>query len=195
MGLFFAPLLSMITLIKLFLIFYIRLTYLKRLCVPPKSFFEASRTSSLLNIFLLVSFVFSVIPMAYIIGAMQPSNACGPFRSSSDVHYYTGVVWNLVNVSSLSLPELNELESFVGLEWRGWTIILLVYFQNFCFNGNYSRWILIHPSSCRNQFSFLVFSDSAGQLLHLLELHSHEGIQFQDWETAQGYQHWDQKAN
>ena len=100
MGLFFAPLLSMITLIKLFLIFYIRLTYLKRLCVPPKSFFEASRTSSLLNIFLLVSFVFSVIPMAYIIGAMQPSNACGPFRSSSDVHYYTGVVWNLVNVSS-----------------------------------------------------------------------------------------------
>merc|ERR1712107_101099 len=94
---FFAHLMSLITLIKLFCIFYIRLSYIKRLCKSANSRYEASRISSLLNTFLLVSFIFSLTPMAYIIGSMQPSNACGPFRSSNDVHYYTGVVWTLIN--------------------------------------------------------------------------------------------------
>ena len=67
------------------------------------SFLQASRTSSLLNIFLLVSFVFSFIPIAYILGEMSPSNACGPFRDPSITNYsenayYTDVVWNLVEV-------------------------------------------------------------------------------------------------
>ena len=98
MGLFFAPLLSLITFIKLLLIFYIRLSYLKRICKPAKQFYEASRTSSLLNLFLLISFAFSFIPLGYILGEMQPSNACGPFRSTNDFNYYTGVVWNLIEV-------------------------------------------------------------------------------------------------
>ena len=118
MGLFFAPLLSLITLIKLLSLFYIRLSYLKHWCQPSKTFYEvhiilekhsshiflqASRTSSLLNIFLLVSFVFSFIPIAYILGEMSPSNACGPFRDPnilnySEQAYYTDVVWNLVDV-------------------------------------------------------------------------------------------------
>ena len=119
MGLFFAPLLSLITLIKLLSLFYIRLSYLKNWCQPSKTFYEvnkmlykhsscnfflqASRTSSLLNIFLLVSFVFSFIPIAYILGEMSPSNACGPFRDPSITNYsenayYTDVVWNLVEV-------------------------------------------------------------------------------------------------
>ena len=123
MGLFFAPLLSMITFIKMLLLFYIRLSYLKNLCQPTKTFYEvndkavksfcplrqcmfakASRTSSLLNIFLLVSFVFSFVPMGIIMGEMQPSNACGPFRTPWDSGsvYYTGVVWDLVNVGVIS---------------------------------------------------------------------------------------------
>ena len=40
MGLFFAPLLSLITLIKLLSLFYIRLSYLKNWCQPSKSFYE-----------------------------------------------------------------------------------------------------------------------------------------------------------
>ena len=99
MGLFFAPLLSLITLIKLLLMFYLRLNYLKSLCEPTKSYYEASKTSSLLNMFLLVSFAISFVPIAYIMGGMQPSNACGPFRSTSEEVYYTGVVWALIEVS------------------------------------------------------------------------------------------------
>ena len=40
MGLFFAPLLSLITLIKLLSLFYIRLSYLKNWCQPSKTFYE-----------------------------------------------------------------------------------------------------------------------------------------------------------
>ena len=98
MGLFFSPLISLITFIKLFLLFYIRMAYIKYFCVPSKTFYEASKTTSLLNLFLLVSFGVSFIPMAYILGGMQPSNACGPFSTSSDEDYYTGVVWSLIEV-------------------------------------------------------------------------------------------------
>ena len=47
-----------------------------------------------------MSFVFSFVPMGIIMGEMQPSNACGPFRTPWDSGsvYYTGVVWDLVNV-------------------------------------------------------------------------------------------------
>ena len=40
MGLFFAPLLSGITMIKLFIVFYLRIIYLKYLCRPSKTLYE-----------------------------------------------------------------------------------------------------------------------------------------------------------
>jgi len=95
MGLFFAPLLSIVTFIKLLFIFYLRIWYLKYLCTPSKSLYEASRTSSLLKIFLLVSFVTAFIPLAIIIGGHVPSNACGPFRGK-EPNFYTGVVGDLI---------------------------------------------------------------------------------------------------
>ena len=48
--------------------------------------------------------MFSFVPMGIIMGEMQPSNACGPFRTPWDSGsvYYTGVVWDLVNVGVIS---------------------------------------------------------------------------------------------
>ena len=40
MGLFFAPLISIITTLKLFGIFYLRIWYLRYLCTPSKSLYE-----------------------------------------------------------------------------------------------------------------------------------------------------------
>ena len=45
MGLFFAPLLSLITLIKLLSLFYIRLSYLKNWCQPSKTFYEVHKNA------------------------------------------------------------------------------------------------------------------------------------------------------
>ena len=99
MGLFFAPLLSAITTLKLFCIFYLRLWYLKFLCKPSKSVYKASRTSSYLKLFLLISFICSFVPLAYIIGQHIPSNACGPFKGRTP-DFYTGVVVSLIQVRS-----------------------------------------------------------------------------------------------
>ena len=53
MGLFFAPLLSGITLIKLFIVFYLRIIYLKYLCRPSKALYEV-------NIFVEIIFHFFI---------------------------------------------------------------------------------------------------------------------------------------
>ena len=96
MGLFFSPLLSLITFIKLFVIFYIRIGYLKFLCVPSASLYEASKMSSILKNFLLISFACALGPLAYIIAMMEPSNACGPFIRLDKPTFYSGIVEDLI---------------------------------------------------------------------------------------------------
>ena len=54
----------------------------------------------MLNYFLLFSFLVSFIPLAYILGDMNPSNSCGPFKASSEEHFYTGLVYGLISVSN-----------------------------------------------------------------------------------------------
>jgi len=138
MGLFFSPLISLITFIKLFLLFYIRMAYIKYFCVPSKTFYEASKTTSLLNLFLLVSFGVSFIPMAYILGGMQPSNACGPFSTSSDEDYYTGVVWSLIeDWSSTSGKEFFiSISKISVLMTASAAMMLLNYFTFLSYSAN-----------------------------------------------------------
>ena len=56
---------------------------------------KASRTSSYLKAFLLISFTCAFIPLAYIIGRHIPSNACGPFKGLVP-DFYTGMVVSLI---------------------------------------------------------------------------------------------------
>ena len=58
----------------------------------------------MLNYFLLFSFLVSFIPLAYILGDMNPSNSCGPFKASSEEHFYTGLVYGLISVSKTWRP-------------------------------------------------------------------------------------------
>jgi len=101
MGLFFAPLLSLITFIKMFVIFYLRLAYLNFICKPSPSLYEASKMSSIMKMFLLISFLCALCPLTYIIAMMEPSNACGPFRNIDRDHlalpsFYSGVVESMI---------------------------------------------------------------------------------------------------
>ena len=80
MGLFFSPLISLITFVKLLVIFYLRLAYLNFLCKPSSSLYEASKISSYMKIFLLISFASALFPLTYIISQMEPSETCGPFK-------------------------------------------------------------------------------------------------------------------
>ena len=101
MGVFFSPLISLITFVKLFVIFYLRLGYLSFLCKPSSSLYEASKISSIMKIFLLISFASSLFPIAYIISQMEPSEICGPFRgvattTTTITTFYSGVVEDLI---------------------------------------------------------------------------------------------------
>ena len=59
MGLFFAPLLSLITLIKLLSLFYIRLSYLKNWCQPSKSFYEVTFNINTGEILIPIKIIYS----------------------------------------------------------------------------------------------------------------------------------------
>merc|ERR1711990_649773 len=117
MGLFFSPLISLITFVKLFVIFYLRLGYLSFLCKPSSSLYEASKISSIMKIFLLISFASSLFPLTYIISQMEPSEICGPFRGVGTTTvevttFYSGVVENLI-AGWETLPGKNFLY-FIG---------------------------------------------------------------------------------
>ena len=117
MGLFFSPLISLITLIKLFFIFYIRIGYLHIICKPSAALYEASKMSSIMKNFLLVSLACSLFPLAYIISQMEPSYVCGPFRGSQFYHstFYGGVVENMISKWD-AVPGQNFLYFFGRLE-------------------------------------------------------------------------------
>jgi hypothetical protein len=117
MGLFFSPLISLITFIKLFVLFYLRIAYLRFLCTPSSSLYEASKMSSIMKMFLLISFACSLFPLAYIISQLSPSNACGPFRGLPDLGstFYGGVVEFLIHGWEAT-PGRNFLYFFGRLE-------------------------------------------------------------------------------
>ena len=117
MGVFFSPLISLITFVKLFVIFYLRLGYLSFLCKPSSSLYEASKISSIMKIFLLISFASSLFPLTYIISQMEPSEICGPFRGVGTTTvevttFYSGVVEDLI-AGWEALPGKNFLY-FIG---------------------------------------------------------------------------------
>ncbi|XP_023343513.1 transmembrane channel-like protein 7 isoform X2 [Eurytemora carolleeae] len=99
MGLFFAPLLSLVTFIKFVLILFIKIIYIKTVCTPQDSFYQASRISSIFKYFLLLGFWVSVIPLSLFIGYITPSNSCGPFKYHTEDGYYGVVLDKLEKIS------------------------------------------------------------------------------------------------
>ena len=78
--------------------------------------------------------MFSFIPIAYILGEMAPSNACGPFRGPdigpySEHDYYTSVVWNLVNVrrafnTECFLDKWNVLQNWTDVSGKNFFLFI-----------------------------------------------------------------------
>eukprot|EP00095_Tigriopus_kingsejongensis_P004414 maker-scaffold654_size118352-snap-gene-0.10 protein:Tk04414 transcript:maker-scaffold654_size118352-snap-gene-0.10-mRNA-1 annotation:"hypothetical protein BRAFLDRAFT_199751" len=77
---FFAPLIVLVTIIKSFIIFWLRIIYVLYICKPSSVPYSAARASSLFKGFLLFAFALVTIAIGITIGNVQPSLACGPFR-------------------------------------------------------------------------------------------------------------------
>lgn len=98
LGCFYAPMLP-----AMFVVIFICMFYIKKFaCLvnskPSNVIHRASRSNSMFMIILLVSFLVALLPVAYTIGEIRPSMACGPFRTLD-------TIWSFVTVSFFNTPQ------------------------------------------------------------------------------------------
>lgn len=97
-GAFYAPLLPLMSVLICFVMFYIKKFTCLVNSVPSPTVYRASRSNSLFMLVLLVSYIFSIIPVAFSIGEIFPSKSCGPFRGKE-------TVWKVVVDAFISTPD------------------------------------------------------------------------------------------
>lgn len=86
-GLLFCPLIPAITLLHNIIVFFVKKVDLFKNCRPESRPYKTSKSTSLFMKVLLLSFMLAVVPAGYIVGKIQPSQSCGPFRMYSDHSY------------------------------------------------------------------------------------------------------------
>ncbi|NXV83789.1 TMC6 protein, partial [Atlantisia rogersi] len=93
LGVFFAPLLPAVQVLKLLLLFYIKKTSLMQNCQSPSKPWQACHMNTVfITLLCFPSFLGAVIFLCYTIWSMQPSETCGPFQGLETIHN-SGQTW------------------------------------------------------------------------------------------------------
>lgn len=90
LGMFYCPILPIITALKCIFVFYIKYLSLVLYSSPPSRIYGASSSTSLFMNVLLVSFISCALPLGYHVTSITPSKSCGPFRGF-------GTVWSAIS--------------------------------------------------------------------------------------------------
>ncbi|XP_052245984.1 transmembrane channel-like protein 7 [Dreissena polymorpha] len=125
-GIYFAPLISAVSVVCYFTIFYVKYLSAMYLTVPPEKPYPASKSNSFFTIILMVAFFMICVPVGYVLSNLEPSPMCGPFRVYSapadiirvqidNASFWFSVIWR-VGTSSAFVATLIIL------------LILLVYY-------------------------------------------------------------------
>lgn len=120
LGAFYSPILPVICSVICFLLFYIK----KFACLvnsqPSSTVYRASRSNSMFMVVLLVSFVFSILPVAYSIAEITPSRSCGPFRGLYNV-------WSVFVEAFLLTPYwIQNVVFFIGTAGFGIPLFIIL---------------------------------------------------------------------
>ncbi|KAK9406974.1 transmembrane channel-like 6 [Crotalus adamanteus] len=95
LGVFFAPLLPVVQILKLLLLFYVKKVSLMRNCQCPSKPWRASQMSTIfISLLCFPSFLGASVFLSYTIWAIKPSEMCGPFQTF-DTIYDSWKVWVL----------------------------------------------------------------------------------------------------
>lgn len=126
LGCFYSPLLPAIATIVCFLMFYIKKFACLINSTPSVTIYRASRSNSMFMIVLLISYIFAVLPIAYGIGELLPSESCGPFRALPTVWSY---IVNIFGTTPMWLRSILFFVSTAGFAVPAFVVLtLLVYY-------------------------------------------------------------------
>lgn len=121
LGTFFAPMIPVICVIKLFIIFYVKQLSLLVCCVPSNQPYKAHESRSFILLVLTVAFIVCLTPVYFVVFRMSPSPSCGPFRIYE--HMY-----DILPITVDSWPEW--IQSI--FEWIGSAMIIIPIFVILC---------------------------------------------------------------
>lgn len=110
-GTFFSPLLTCIVMLKLVIIFYVKMVSVLRNCRPSEHPWRASHTHTVFLGFLIVIFLCTSAIVAVGIIFIQPSSSCGPFQGLDRM--YT-VVPDLVKAWEKDIKWLGSVIKFIS---------------------------------------------------------------------------------
>ncbi|XP_052263365.1 transmembrane channel-like protein 7 isoform X2 [Dreissena polymorpha] len=111
LGTYFSPMLSLIMIIKLFIIFYVKRFSVVMNCKPSLRPWRASRAHTIFLSFLLLFYLLTLGAIAYAIIFLKPSEMCGPFRQHKTSYE---VVVLLIDSWKAKYPVLVDIISFVS---------------------------------------------------------------------------------
>ncbi|XP_052761311.1 transmembrane channel-like protein 5 isoform X2 [Mya arenaria] len=111
LGTYFAPMLSLIMIIKLFIIFYVKRVSVIQNCKPSLRPWRASRAHTIFMAFLFLFFLLTLGAVAYAIIFLKPSDGCGPFK-----HHATSyeIVVILIDSWKKDYPVLVDIINFIS---------------------------------------------------------------------------------
>ncbi|XP_060079989.1 transmembrane channel-like protein 7 [Ylistrum balloti] len=126
-GLLYCPMITSMTVISFFVVFYLKYLSAMKTTGPPEKPYRASRNNSFFIGILLLAFFMSVFPVGYTMVRIRPSTGCGPFRI-----YNTGMS-NIIDATISNLPAwLNDLVTLITSSSAVLTflvvLIIIIYF-------------------------------------------------------------------
>ncbi|XP_029639191.1 transmembrane channel-like protein 5 [Octopus sinensis] len=134
LGLFYAPLMPLLMVVKLFFIFHIKWASVICCCSPSKMIWRASRTHTIFLGVLLLYFVLTVVAVAISIYYNKPSVACGPFSQMDTAYDLVSLMVEKWQSSNLYLKKIVRF-----ISQRGFIFVVLIIF---CVIAYYSHILL-----------------------------------------------------